>query len=87
MYKTRSTTEVITENKTLINDKFNSIYIKNQGDDNCRIFDNILLTPGESFNWSNNPDVIITDNVQIAFEGVEVIKQVCVMKIFVENDR
>ena len=84
MYKTRSTTEVITANNTLINDKFNSIYIKNQGDDDVRVFDNILLTPGESFNWSNNPDVIITDNVQIAFAGVEVDKKVCVMKIYTE---
>lgn len=84
-YKSRSTTEVITVNKTLINDRFTSIFLKNQGEGDVRVFDNILLVPGESFSWNNEPDVVITDNVQIAFSSVGVDNRILVMKIYTEE--
>jgi len=81
-YITRSTTEVITENKKLVNDKFNSLFVKNIGTDNVRIFDNILLKPNEYFWWKNEPNVIITDDIQIAFSGNDLDKQLSLMRIY-----
>lgn len=78
--KTRSTTEIITSNKTVMNDRFSAIYVKNIGADKCYILDNILIAPGETFDWYNEPNVVITDNIPVSFEGIEADKRLVFMK-------
>lgn len=84
-YTTRSTTEVITQSKTVINDGFSGIYVKNIGADICNVLDNIPLEPGENFSWTNEPNVKISDNLQISFAGVEADKRLVLMKIYFDK--
>lgn len=84
-YKSRFTSEIISENKIITNNKFNSLYIKNQGIDNVRVFDNMVLKPNEDFWLRNEPTVTFMDDIQIIFEGVDPSKKLLVIKIFVEQ--
>ena len=84
-YKTRATTEVISNSKTVVNDGFSGIYLKNIGQDVCNIIDNITVEPGETFSWTNEPNVVIADNLQINFANVETDKRIILMKTYFQE--
>lgn len=85
MYKQRSYTEVITSNKTVINDGFNSLYLKNIGLDTVRVFENLVLKPDAEFWFNNHPEVTMSSDVQISFAGDNADKQICIMKIYIDK--
>lgn len=69
-FKSTAKTQVFTENTTIIADSgLNSIYIQNEGDADIMVFDNITITPGSNFSYSNYPGVIIAENIPVTFKG------------------
>lgn len=85
-YKSRFTSEIISNNKIITNNKLNSLFLKNQGIDNVRVFDNMVLKPGEEF-WLKNieSNIFFTEDIQIVFEGIDPSAKLLVMKFFVEQ--
>ena len=80
-YKARITTEVVTESKQIDANGFSGIMCKNTGDAVANIYDNIVIEPGDTFSWINDPDVIIGDSIRIAFDS-NANKQLMLMKIY-----
>ena len=83
MRKTRIQPIIIKESQTLKADGCNSLTIRNQGESTVFIEDNIGLAPGEEFNWSNDPDVVIDMNLLIRFTGAGTNKAL-IIKIYVK---
>ena len=73
---------VITSNGPILPDGFGSILLKNIGADAVLINDNIPLAPGSSFSFDNQPYVIINENTDIRFAGVDPSQKVLVIKSY-----
>jgi hypothetical protein len=67
MYYQNSINKIITNNEIIKPDGFSSYYIKNTGEDNLRVNDNILLEKYETYSVMNMPDVIINEKISIVF--------------------
>ena len=82
MYKATSKNSVITENTTIIPDGYSQILLKNIGECDCSVNDNIPLPAGDTFSWENDPCIEISENTLVRFTGTESVKKVLVVKMY-----
>jgi hypothetical protein len=66
--KATKKTKVITENTLIQKDGYNSLELINIGDDEIVVDDNIPLTVGGSYSWTNYPGVVIDQSTQIRYK-------------------
>ncbi len=82
MWKTSTKNQVINENTSVQPDGYSQILLKNIGDCDCSINDNIPLPAGETFSWENDPGIVIDENTFVRFTGAGLVKKVLVIKIY-----
>lgn len=82
MYKATSKNSVITENTVIIPDGYSQILLKNIGECDCSVNDNIPLPAGDTFSWENDPEIVIDENTFVRFVGIEDVKKVLVIKTY-----
>ena len=80
MWKTTSKNQIITENTSIQPDGYSQILLKNIGDCDCTVNDNIPLAVGETFSWENDPGIVIDENTFVRFVGAGAVKKVLVLK-------
>lgn len=81
-FKQTTKSEIISENKEISHDGYSSIILKNIGECEALINNNIPLDEGETFSQINEPYVEIDENTQVRFTGVEADKRVLVVYIY-----
>lgn len=76
---------VISDNTVIKKDGYTSIRLTNIGLDNAIIDDNIpLKVNSPSWEWKNDPGIIIEDNTSISFAGVSADRRVLVEMFYVK---
>lgn len=82
MYKATSKNQIITENTYIQPDGYSQLLLKNIGDCNCTVNDNIPLPAGDTFSWDNEPEIVIDETTSVRFIGEGTVKRVLVLKIY-----
>lgn len=82
MYKATSKNQIITENSNIQPDGYSQLLLKNIGDCDCTVNDNIPLPAGDTFSWDNEPEIVIDETTSVRFIGEGEVKRVLVLKIY-----
>lgn len=86
MWKTTSKNQVITENQNLQPDGYSQLLLKNIGDCDCTVNDNIPLPAGDTFSWENDPGIVIDETTFVRFVGDGLVKKVLVVKTYFRKE-
>jgi len=70
-YSATTKATVQCNNTSIQPDNFSCIIIRNIGDDSAIINGNIPLAPGEVYDFTNRPNVIITEQTDLRFLDME----------------
>ena len=76
---------VIISNQSIKADGFSCIFLKNIGTDTVHINDNIPLAVGSSYSIDNHPYVVIDENTDIHFDGIDPNKKLLVVKTYFKS--
>lgn len=66
-YKVRYRFQFVKKNSTLLHDDFSCIMFNNQGDTDAVINNNIIIRPGESVSFNEDPIVRIDTDFSVKF--------------------